>query len=318
MIPEWTPSQDWKPGRFRVRRPIDPMRIPDFMLKSSAFVVSIASEGSEDEYDLESSGFLVGLPSTVGHGNSFFYFVTAAHVTDRIKSRSGIRVNLKRGGTEVIPVAEWFKHPTDPNADVAVAVFRNKYEDYDVEFMGEAVFRSREDLLRHDMGIGDEVWFPGLFTLTQQESDQRNHPILRMGNLAMMPDKPVPTELGYMDAYLVEARSIGGISGAPVFCRRTVSLLWNDSVARAGESMRAIHGITGEVHLIGMMHGHWDVDESQINQARLEQKDGGVNMGVAIVVPMDKILETINQPALVERRADEEEKFRRRNAATMD
>ena len=58
---DWTPSQDWRPGRFRVAKPVDPMRVPDYMLKSSAFVVSIASVGDESEYDLESSGFLIGL-----------------------------------------------------------------------------------------------------------------------------------------------------------------------------------------------------------------------------------------------------------------
>src|SRR5579871_2432701 len=99
------------------------MRVPDFMLKCSAFVVSIASEDGEDEYDLEASGFLVGLPSKAADGNSFFYFVTAKHVISRVQGRTGIRINLKAGGTRVIPVDRWFTHPTDPTADVAVAVF---------------------------------------------------------------------------------------------------------------------------------------------------------------------------------------------------
>ena len=106
---------------------------------------------------------------------------------------------------------QWFTHPTDPRADVAVSVFRNKYEEYDLQFIGEPSFRSREAMNKQDIGIGDEVWFSGLFTLAQQESDHRNLPILRMGSIAMLPDTPVPTEIGFMDAYLVEARSIGGI-----------------------------------------------------------------------------------------------------------
>jgi hypothetical protein len=32
-----------------------------------------------------------------------------------------------------------------------------------------------------------------------------------MGNIAMMPDEVIPTEFGDIEAYLVEARSIGGL-----------------------------------------------------------------------------------------------------------
>lgn len=172
------------------------MRVPDFLLKSSAFVVSLVSEGSSEEYDLEASGFLVGIRSELNQGQSFFYFVTANHVVSKIKSKTGIRVNLKQGGTEIVPVDRWFTHPTDPKADVAVAIFRNKYYEYDVQFIGEEVFKPKDAMTQYDMGIGDEVWFPGLFTLTQQESDQRNLPILRMGNIAMLPYTLIPTEIG--------------------------------------------------------------------------------------------------------------------------
>src|ERR1035438_689722 len=134
------------------------MRVPDYMLKSSAFVVSIASEDNENEYDFEASGFLLGFPSEVAKGLSFFYFVTADHVVSRIKNRTGIRVNLKQGGTTVVPVDQWFRHPTDRRADVAVTPFRNKYGEYDVQFIGENCFKSREAMGQQDIGIGDEVW----------------------------------------------------------------------------------------------------------------------------------------------------------------
>ncbi len=39
-----------------------------------------------------------------------------------------------------------------------------------------------------------------------------------MGNIAMMPDEPVRTSIGMMESYLIEVRSIGGLSGAPRFC----------------------------------------------------------------------------------------------------
>lgn len=123
-----------------------------------------------------------------------------------------------------------------------------------------------------------------------------------------------------MEAYLVEARSIGGISGSPVFARRTISVIWNDEISNRTTPVKALHGLTGEVHLIGMMHGHWDVKESEINQARMvpTRDPQGVNVGIAIVVPMHKIIETINQPELAGRRKQEDIFFRAQSSAKAD
>jgi hypothetical protein len=278
------------------------------------------------EYDFEASGFLVALPSERCKGNSFFYFVTAAHVLkgallngdqDPKAIRYGVRVNLRQGGTKAIPIDRWYTHPSDGNADVAVAPFENDYLNYDIKFLPNTLFTVKEAMDKMEIGIGDEVYFPGLFSLTQQESDSRNLPILRMGNIVMLPNVKVPSELGPMDAYLVEARSIGGISGSPVFSRRTMSLLWNDS----GVS-RSLHGMTGDVHLIGMMHGHWDVKESEINQVGftpLERGHQGVNLGIALVIPMGKIIETLNHPALAKIRTEQEDVFLKgQRGATCD
>ena len=304
------------------------MNIPEWIYKSTAFVVSIASEGSDsDEYDFEGTGFLVGRPCVNIPGRSHFYFVTTAHTLKRAViagrdnpeaiTRYGIRVNLREGGVTVIPVDRWFTHPTDENADVAITPFENRYRDYEIQFLSEQVFRDLR-LPRVEIGLGDEVYFPGLFTLTQQESDKKNLPIVRMGNIAMLPSTKVPTEGGMMDAYLVEARSIGGISGSPVFSRRTMSLLWNDGVP--GEVARSIHGMTGEIHLIGMMHGHWDVKEKDINQVAIQptEKNRGVNMGISLVIPIHKITETLEHPTLALMREEWEQQFIRMQAAIGD
>ena len=303
----------------------DPMRIPDGLLKSTAFVVSIANKDRDHvpaEYDFEGSGFLVGLRSHHCSGQSFHYFVTADHVISQIRSKVGIRVNLRQGGTTIVPVEQWYRHPSDPTADVAVAPFEIKPE-HDVTFLGEDCFMGYHvEMLSKDVGIGDEVWFPGLFSLTQTESDRRNQPILRMGNIAMLPTLPIPTESGPMEVYLIEARSIGGLSGAPVFARRTVSILWNDEQVwdepGKRKPIKALHGVTGEVLLIGMIHGHWDIRESAINQVRVDVALNGVNIGIAIVIPFSKVIETLNQPELSEGRRLAEEDLVRKMSPIKD
>jgi hypothetical protein len=300
------------------------MRIPDILLKSTAFVVSIAEDEDrqEGEYDFEGSGFLIGLRSRHVSGQSFFYFVTADHVVSNIRSKVGVRVNLRQGGTTVVPVDQWYRHPSDPSADVAVTPFDIKLE-YDAAFLSEDCFMGyRVDMASKNVGIGDEVWFPGLFSLTQQESDKRNQPILRMGNIAMLPNLRIPTASGSMEAYLIEARSIGGLSGAPVFARRTISILWNDEQVwdepGKRKPIKALHGVTGEVLLIGMVHGHWDVKESEINQVRIEPTRNGVNIGIAIVIPFSKVIETLNRPELVEGRRQAEEELARKTSPIAD
>ena len=117
----------------------------------------------------------------------------------------------------------------------------------------------------------------------------RNLPIVRLGNIAMMPDEPVPTKTGMMEAYLIEARSIGGLSGSPAFVRKIVQ----------GR---------GKLYLLGLMHGHWDIPPENKNDFADMDSFGSVNMGIAIVVPAKKILEVLNQPELVELRRKENEK----------
>ena len=109
----------------------------------------------------------------------------------------------------------------------------------------------------------------------------------------MMPDEPVPTSVGLIDGYLIEARSIGGLSGSPVFVRESVTL-----------------GI-GSFYLMGLMHGHWDIPlENKNDTIDAVGVNGAVNMGIAIVVPIRKILEVINRQELVDMRRREDEEGR--------
>jgi hypothetical protein len=67
------------------------------------------------------------------------------------------------------------------------------------------------------IGIGDAVFITGLFS--HHPGKARNLRVIRVGNIAAMPDEPVKTQRGEMEAYLIEARSLGGLSGSPVFVR---------------------------------------------------------------------------------------------------
>jgi hypothetical protein len=109
-----------------------------------------------------------------------------------------------------------------------------------------------------------------------------------------MPKEQVPLgRFGLSDAYLIEGRSIGGLSGSPVFVRNTITI---PGINEAGQ-VTQVAGL-GQAHLLGLVHGHWDmpVDFSEFGKTET------VNMGITIVIPAKKILEILFSPALVELR----------------
>jgi len=73
--------------------------------------------------------------------------------------------------------------------------------------------------VRHerDIGLGDETFAIGLFR--SHYGQQRNMPVIRVGNIAAMPEEPIAAKYGkdFIEGYLVEMRSIAGLSGSPVF-----------------------------------------------------------------------------------------------------
>jgi hypothetical protein len=178
--------------------------------------------------------------------------------------------------------------PTDASVDVAVYPYAPPLETYDYKAVHVNTFLTGEIIQQKEIGVGDEVFVTGLFA--HAAGSQRNLPIVRTGNIAMMPDEVIPTDSGNIEAYLIEARSIGGLSGSPVFVRQTVAL-----------------GIGG-FYLLGLMHGHWEIPTDRKNDSLMgNDLHGKVNMGIAIVIPAKKILEVLNHPELVEMRRMQDE-----------
>ncbi len=151
-----------------------------------------------------------------------------------------------------------------------------------------------EDVIRdRDIGVGDDAFLTGLFS--NHYGRDRNIPIVRVGSIAAMPGEKVEVDFFgtavLIDAYLLEARSIGGLSGSPVFV--VTSGFRGGGVIHAGP----------QFYLLGLMRGHWDVRLSAADAVITdEQRREAVNMGIAVVVPASKILDLTNQPRFVEQR----------------
>lgn len=284
------------------------MPIPDEVRKCVAFLAYKTPEG----ISLAGTVFFVGIqiPTPKYPELSFSYAVTAKHVIDAIKKNSidgtvYLRMNFKDDGAKLLGsrLEDWRFHPSDNSVDVAAFPMAIAKE-FDHLYYPTASFVTEETIKRQGIGIGDEIFLAGLFY--RHYGRERNIPILRTGNIAAMPEEKIQSGSETMDAYLVEARSIGGLSGSPVFV--------NLSGVRLVQGNLNV-GVAG-FYLLGLMHGHWESDEA--DAMVVDSSKEQVNMGIAVVVPAQKILEVLNQSVFQRAPDDVINALRAQNAPTPD
>jgi len=282
------------------------MRVPDLIRTCVGFVGYEPVGGGP--ILLAGTAFFVAR-SLPGTGYSFKYIVTAKHVIDGIRdqliNKVYLRFNFKDGYAHWLetPIQSWAFHPDDSDVDVAVTALPET-EPLDFGMIPLTEFATEERIARDGIGIGDEVVITGLFA--HHFGQRKNIPIVRIGNIAAMPEERLEVKhFGLIEAYLIEARSIGGLSGSPVFAHLGISRMI------AGE-VRFQYGHPS-MCLLGLMHGHYDLQPagSSLSAER-------VNMGIGIVVPATKILEVINQPRIKNVQDKVEKELRERLLPTAD
>jgi hypothetical protein len=278
------------------------MRVPEEVRKCVAFVCYKANNSIR----FAGTCFFMHIPIE-NTEFSFGYIVTAKHVIEHIKPRSTdqkvyVRFNLKDSGVKLMgaSINSWLYHPEDPTVDVAVLPWL-PLDIVDYRSLSIAMAATDEVIKKEEIGVGEEVFLAGLFV--NHYGKERNIPIVRIGNIAAMPEERVQThDLGAIEAYLVEARSIGGLSGSPVFAH----LVGTRHIGK-GSKLEA-----GKVYLLGLMHGHWDLPVADTYELAKDMSNiERVNMGIAIVVPVSKILEVLNRKELLGKRKADEEKLRK-------
>ena len=190
------------------------MRISDQMLKCVGFV-----SRHTEPLTYGGTAFVVGVGTPDDRRFGCLHLVTARHVAKAIGPDFVIAMNGKDGmplfvkGREV----DWFYHPTEAESvDVAVMPFAStRINEYDLQHIPIDMFVTDERIAAYEIGLGDEIVNIGLFTPFIGRS--RLIPIVRTGNIAMMPVDKIPIkQFGDIDAYLAEGRSIGGLSGSPL------------------------------------------------------------------------------------------------------
>lgn len=313
---------------LRVRRwflgePEDLMQLAE-EITSSAFYVC-----EKNPWRICGTAFLLALLGENILEDAGSCVVTAAHVIEGIKSRgkrdAWLLMNPVEGDRIPIrvPLKNWLFHPTDRRIDVAVVDWDSVAEGQTVDhsMILSQMALTQKDHVEHGIREGGTVFCVGVFT--KHAGRMRVIPIFRTGNIALMPDaqEPIYTDRGPMEGYLVECRSVGGLSGSPVFSaidKIVPPIIPTPPGYIPAEQYKA--EIRALWAWMGLMHGHWKIDKKTLATMDMatDDKKEPLNTGIAIVVPAWKVMEVVNHPRLVEMRKQRIGRHRAKNTPVED
>jgi hypothetical protein len=313
------------------------MRVSDGVVRSVCFV---------SYYDRRAGGVMPGgtgfLVSWSGSGWPEFYVVTARHCVSEARKGDGhvyITVNRKRGGIRDLRIAnDKWSFLGDEGIDLAVAPFDSEDDDA-VSFIPRESLVTAARIERHQIGLGDDVWLPGLFRGVP--GGEANRPILRMGTIAATPSEPIATldtsnkPRTPFSAYLIEVRSHSGLSGSPVW----VHLPYGRGHGHLDEppqpsailrQIRHVSSVMGgtppddaQSYLLGVLRMHWpaSVPKKTAPETRGKKRrpvgseaestpffrdfsdnPDIVNTGIAAVVPITELVTLLERDDLVRER----------------
>lgn len=272
-------------------------RISEQLLECVFYVY--ASEADADAGERNGgSGFIVGARSSRFRDRYYPYAVTCRHVIADVGPSPVLRLNTKDGGKKVIPTNESDWHYHLAGDDVAACYISILPPPYQYRVIPADTFILTEEVMQaRDIGPGDEVFMIG--RVVDLEGRQFNTPLVRFGNIARMPVEPIYQEkTGYpQESFVIEARSIPGYSGSPVFVHIPP---WSQRPNQPGYMPVGWIG----PWLLGIDWGHshdefpvLTLDGKEVNQLKIK-----ANAGMALVVPAWKLAELLNQKKLVDER----------------
>jgi hypothetical protein len=274
-------------------------------------------------------------------GFSFDYFISAQHLLwpgRRRDSKSApetsmvVRLNTNAGTSRVInvPPKQWI-YPDDPTVDVCAFRFDEMAHTVTDELAVNSINLQTMTLdgsPHHSpagvgLCLGDEVFICGAFV--GRVGYRKNIPVVRIANIAAMPEESIDFASPRKPAYLIETRSLGGTSGSPVFLN-----LQSERIRRREHGYRV--GITNTqtqsstTHLIfpylllGMIifihggsypHDFVSEDDTSVHP----REDAEFNAGIAVALPVAAIIDLLNSPKAKEARVREIEKKRKQSGA---
>jgi hypothetical protein len=265
------------------------------------------------------SGFLVSISSQANPSRTHLYAVSNDHV---IHSCPVIRLVQVDGDSYVLSGtdADWHSHPDGD--DIAIrplgAVAGGEFWS-----LGADLILSQADIDRDGIGPGDDCLMIGRYI--NQEFRQFDRPVVRFGNLAMMPERVYQSRRSFeQESFLVDMRSQAGFSGSPVLVYfeepgwRRLSPLSDVGVGDDPEANikalkdhvaeRKLSAVMTSTWLLGIDWGHLPVSGDVFDGNRAIGRMQ-VSAGMAGVVPAWKLLDLLNEEGVNTARHKAEEQL---------
>jgi hypothetical protein len=245
------------------------------------------------------------------------YLVTASHCVEKAFRKYNnlfYRLNDKNGGVKFVelPPFDSPKWVMSDCADVAILPFDEDPE-AEMQCLPSEMFITDELIQKEGIGLGDELFLIGLFKEVQGR--KRNFPVIRSAMIASMPDELFQDkDTGtYYRAFLIEARSIGGLSGSPVFM----------ALKKRGVQMhpapRGFNAMTHSMIMVGLIRGHFDLadQDSSLTDFGGNQLER-LNSGIAIVTPIQEVEKVLMSDELKKQRRADIRQYQNDHAPTLD
>jgi hypothetical protein len=278
-------------------------RIPDGALEGIIYLYPSVLDAESDS-QAGGTGFFVMVPSAVFPGQGILFAVTNAHVIE--KGNTVVRLNTKDGKIDTFDFTEmhWLLHPdrddiaicSMPQLDTSLHAYKE---------ISPGMILKRHEVDAFHIGPGDDVFVVGRFINAQGKV--RNIPSVRFGNIAQMPHEPIEQERAFgkfqQESFLVEARSISGFSGSPVF----LILHARDSRQEPGFRLS-----TDVFRLLGIQWGYiqdWEPVRDSTGSPVNTGEQVRLNTGMMAVVPAWKLGDLLRSDALREHKRKTEEKY---------
>ncbi len=285
------------------------MRIPDHATKSVVFLCTKQTVNGIDKFTPGGTAFFVSIPFTTNPSQSYIYLVTAAHNIKESRPYGDLylRINTKDNKSEYYHIDEddWIMPPEGNSADVAIKLVGPPSSTFDYRHTHYELFATEEVLRTKQIGIGDDIIMIGLHH--SRSGYGKNMPIVRSGIISCMPDDDEPFYTKDdpprpFQAYLTEVRSIGGLSGSPVF-------------VMLGSGRLTDKELDHKLHkgfLIGLVRGHYESPLPVVKDGKWGLEN--FNEGIAMITPIQEVIKLLYSAELMKSRSDFENTEKRRIA----
>jgi hypothetical protein len=185
------------------------------------FINCVSFIGKQTEVGFYAEGTCFFLQVVEEEHMLFTYAVTASHI---IRNLTGDVISIRVQRRPDLPPkifntskSEWHNHP-DPDIDICAYTIDwriwNTDNDLNILALTQGVILTPEKQKLLGFGVGSDVFIPSAFVAALGE--RQNIPVVRFGHVAAMALEPIAVASPKRPAFLIETRSLGGMSGSPV------------------------------------------------------------------------------------------------------